>query len=161
MVDPGTGSTFEALEKRGYIQVNYKRVNPHPRSDILVWIRLTTKGRALARRALGESAPAKLPPGALREWHWRALCRAWVAWQNGERGIHSDEDTGDGFGSVSWTTILRLRDYRAGGEDKPLIHDGKLTITSFGQHYYRENYQRYCEMYPDVDAPEPEEKESE
>src|SRR5436305_2672263 len=44
-VDPGTGSTFKALETRGYILVKSEQATPHPRSEVLVSIRLTTKGR--------------------------------------------------------------------------------------------------------------------
>lgn len=155
LVDPGTGSTFEALERRGYILVKYERVMPHPRADVVIYIRLTTKGRRLVRNALDLTAPKKLATGELREWHWRALAKAWVAWHDGEKGISSDEDSGDGFGYISWNTILRLRDYCVKGKDRPLIRDGRLTITPFGMQYYRENWQHYQEMYPDVPAPEP------
>src|SRR5580765_2608624 len=41
IVDPGTGSTFEALRERGLILVKY---------DHAVWIRLTTKGRRIVRQ---------------------------------------------------------------------------------------------------------------
>jgi hypothetical protein len=155
LVDHGTGSTFDALERRDLILVRYER-SPHLPRYATPYIRLTTKGRKLVRQALGLQSPRSLPTGTLREWHWRALCRAWVAWENGEKGIHSDEDTGDGFGYVSWNTILRLRDYRIKGEDKSLIRDGWLTITPFGQQYYKENWEMYREMYPEVNAPKPE-----
>jgi hypothetical protein len=75
VVDPGTGSTFEALGKRGYILVRYERVTSHPLSDVLVYVRLTTKGRKLVRQALGLCAPIKAPVGELREWQWRAPSR--------------------------------------------------------------------------------------
>lgn len=52
VVDPGTGSTFEALETRGYILLKYDRASSHPRADIIIYIRLTTKGRRLVRQAL-------------------------------------------------------------------------------------------------------------
>ena len=112
VVDPGTGSTFEALEKRGYILVKYERITSHPLSDTLVSVRLTTTGRKLVRQALELSAPKKAPVGELRERHWRALCRAYV---RGNQGMGYDSDTGDGFGYVSWKTCLRLRDYRVKG----------------------------------------------
>ena len=53
MVDPGTGSTFRSLELRGYILVKYEQATLHPRSDLIVYVRLTTQGRKLVRDALG------------------------------------------------------------------------------------------------------------
>lgn len=172
LVDPGTGSTFSALEKRGYILAKYERVGPHPRADFIVYIRLTTKGRKLVRDALGLQAPKALPTGTLQEWHWRALVCVYQA-QNADpvafpRGIGN-------------STIRRLEDYKERGEEKPLItwvelpcepytaydwHYRPYTrttcnvqrLTPFGQQYYRENWERYREMYPDVEAPEPQGK---
>jgi len=169
VVDPGTGSTFEALEKRGYILVKYDRATSHPLSDTLVYVRLTTPGRKLVRQALGLAAPKKAPLGELREWHWRALVEAWKA---GDEGLR---DEGRGYGRIGWNTWLRLRDFRAGGEEKPLAreqrvslsfsaHAGgfftyqqevRMVITECGKAYYRENWQRYHEQYPAVDAPAP------
>jgi hypothetical protein len=50
LVDPGTGATFEALEKRGYILCRYK---PVVAGDPLVYIQITPKGRKLVREATG------------------------------------------------------------------------------------------------------------
>jgi len=159
LVDPGTGSTFEALEKRGLILVRYHGT---------VEIRLTTKGRKLVREALGLKVPKELPVGTLREWHWKALVEAWKA---GDEGVRESASKG-----ISWNTWLRLRDYTFRGEEKPLVAERKyygetkqiaigytqnyvmrMCITEFGKEYYKENWARYREMYPDVDAPEPEE----
>lgn len=52
LVDPGTGSTFEALRRRGYILVKSEKVGPHPLSDWTTEVRLTTKGRRLVREVL-------------------------------------------------------------------------------------------------------------
>lgn len=49
LVDPGTGSTFEALERRGYILVRSERVAVR---GWTVDVRLTTKGRRLVREVL-------------------------------------------------------------------------------------------------------------
>lgn len=75
-----------------------------------------------------------------------------------------DADLDDGFGYVSWKSCLRLRDYIVKGVEKGLIietryAEGGLIITEFGKQYYRENWQKYRELYPDVDAPEPVDKE--
>ncbi len=171
--DQGTGSTFEALERRGLLLCKYE---PGSLGGPILFVQITRAGRKLVREALGIKPALPLPVGTLREWHWRALCRAYV---RGEQGMGYDIDTGDGFGYVSWNTVLRLRDYRVKGEDRPLVawvripceprlsrrwpgDDGvmvnersALCITEFGKQYYRENWQRYRELYPDVEAPEP------
>ena len=137
-----------------------------------MWIKLTTKGRKLIRQALAIASPARLLAGTLREWHWRALCWAYV---RGDEGIPYDRDTGE-FGYVSWNSILRLRDYKQHGEVTPIVKEKKfaeehtetvggvtfkrdyikrLCITDFGRHYYRENWQRYRALYPTVNAPAP------
>jgi hypothetical protein len=144
----------------------------------ILFVQITRVGRKLVRDALGLKAPKSLPVGTLREWHWRALCRAYVRGEQGMGGY--DIDLGDGFGYVSWNTCLRLRDYRVKGQDRPLIKEAKvkgepflhrrwpgdtgvmvsersgLVITEFGREYYCENWQRYRELYPGVEAPAPE-----
>jgi hypothetical protein len=120
---------------------------------------ITRVGRKMVREAFAIAKAQKLPVGTLREWHWRALCRAYV---RGDQGMGYDSDTGDGFGYVSWNTCLRLRDYQVKGQDKALIRESRhgeqfaLVITEFGQQYYRDNWQRYQGLYPEVDAPQPE-----
>lgn len=165
VVDSGTGSTFEALEKRGSILMKYERVTSHPRSDMLVYVRLTTVGRKLVRQALGFSAPKKAPVGELREWRWRAMAAAWKA---GKEGLQSDGV--GGYGSIKWRTWLRLRDYRIKGQVRPLVEEYQkgvpfsdptfscdfwIHLTPAGSQYYRDNWQRYHDLYPDVDAPKP------
>jgi len=80
-----------------------------------------------------------------------------------------DKDVGNGFGYVSWNTILRLRDYKVRGAWKPLVEEKnipgehteivggvtlkqpyvtRLCITDFGRQYYRDNWQRCRELYP-------------
>ena len=70
VVDPGTGATFEALEKRGYILCRYEHVAGL--GDPLVYIQITPAGRKLVRCATGEQREKPLPLGTLREWHWKA-----------------------------------------------------------------------------------------
>jgi hypothetical protein len=154
--DEGTGSTFAALERRGLVLCKYE---PGSLGGPILFVQITKAGRKLVREALAIAPAKKLPVGTLREWHWRALCRAYV---RGEQGLPYDSDLGDGFGYVSWNTCLRLLDYRVKGQDRPLIREGRrgeqfaLVITEFGKQYYYENWQRYHELYPDVDAPKPE-----
>src|SRR6266849_6302079 len=79
LVDTGTGSTFKALEKRGYIRCRY----PHPGTKVLD-IQITPKGRKLVRE-VSEKASERLPIGTLRQWHWRALAEAWKGRPEGLR----------------------------------------------------------------------------
>lgn len=156
--DQGTGSTFEALERRGLVLCKYE---PGSLGGPILFVQITKARRKLVRDALNIKPSKALPVGTLREWHWRGLCRAYV---RGEQGLPYDSDLGDGFGYVSWNTCLRLRDYRYQGQERGLIREGcrgepfGLVITDFGRQYFRENWQRYRELYPDVDAPEPDRK---
>ena len=153
--DEGTGSTFSALERRGLVICKYELGSL---GEPILFVQITKAGRKMVREALNVKAPKSLPVGTLREWHWRGLCRAYVC---SEQGMGYDTDTGDGFGYVSWNTCLRLRDYRVKGLEQALIREARrgehfsLVITDFGREYYRENWQRYRDLYPDVDAPEP------
>lgn len=165
LVDPGTGATFEALEKRGYILCRYQ---PVVAGDPLVYIQITPKGRKLVREGTGAKPERALPPGTLREWHWRALA---LAWQSRPAGVQSESGY---YGHIGWNTWLRLRDYKAGAlieeyqtwqqveyeSSGKLWHETRavywLRLTPFGEQYYRDNWQRYHELYPSVDAPHPE-----
>lgn len=117
-VDQGTGSTFEALERRGLVLCKYE---PGSLGGPILFVQITKAGRKLVREALNIKTPKALPVGTLREWHWRALCRAYV---RGEQGLPYDSDLGDGFGYVSWKTCLRLRDYHLRGQERGLIREG-------------------------------------
>ncbi len=175
LVDPGTGSTFKALEERGYILVVSEGATSHRRSELIVTIRLTTKGRRLVRSALSLTSTVRLPVGTLREWHWRALVHAYKA---GEQGA------GEWPRDIGHMTVRRLEEYRVKGQDHPLIgyveipcepyvrkrwpgDSGYTTttrdvlrITAFGLQYYRENWQRYRDLYPTVNAPIPDDHRS-
>lgn len=165
VVDSGTGSTFTALNRRGLIEYR-ERYEPGIASlEPLTSVRLTRKGRALARKLLGESAPKKLPKGTLREWHWNALARLYEA--GGE--LSSELHTSGCYGGIGWKTWLRLRDYydtgiglakehsryvqRPGKEESDRVYVIKLTDA--GRQFYKENYERYRKLYSNVDAPEP------
>lgn len=170
VVDAGTGSTFEALKERGYVLIRHELTMV---GNTIPFLRLTTKGRKLVRSALQiQPSQNKWPTGQLREWHWKALCAAWKA---GDDGLKSESGY---YARIGWNTWLRLRDYKVKGEERPLAdeervsvnwtsHAGgfmtynqeiRMKITDFGKHYYRENWQRYRELYPDVEAPEPQEE---
>lgn len=144
VVDKGTGSTFEALRVRNLILCRYERAGINP----IVIVRLTTHGRKVARAGLGETAPKKLPPGTLREWHWKALATVY----NSDKDYCDDECCGNYYG-ISWNTWLRLRDYKAGA----LVEERQdnIYITEQGKRFYHDNWAKYKQMYPDIDAIEP------
>ncbi len=94
------------------------------------------------------------------------------AWKARPAGLQSV--AGSDYGHISWNTWLRLRDYKAGalieeyqtwGEKLPHMSATPqiywIRLSPFGEQYYRDNWQRYREMYPEVDAPRPDDKESE
>jgi DNA-binding PadR family transcriptional regulator len=168
VVDAGTGSTFSALERRGLID-HRERYESHIASiEPLTSVRLTRKGRAEARKLLGESAPKKLPKGTLREWHWNALARLYEA--GGE--LSSAQYVSGCYGGISWKTWLRLRDYYdtgiglAGEHSRFVRVDWKaepdrvyvIRLTEKGREFYRDNWEKYRELYPDVEAPAPDPK---
>lgn len=149
LIDPGTGATFKALEDRKLIQCRHE-------FDIdAVWVKLTTHGRKVARTGLGEQAPKKLPTGTLREWHWKALVKVYEA-----TALFGDGIPGR-YGDISWNTWLRLRDYKSGAlvKETGKWQNGKyiygVQITDFGERFYEENWTRYRELYPEVNAPAP------
>lgn len=156
VVDEGTGSTFTALEKRGLILCQHQFEEGIISFEPLLSVRLTTQGRKVARTGLGERAPKKLPTGTLREWHWQALAKLYAA---GEAGLFDDGVRSGYYGETSWNTWLRLRDYKAGALMKEVSKwddNGRYrygaTITESGKQFYKENWQKYRAMYPDVDA---------
>ncbi|MBE3561778.1 MAG: hypothetical protein IMW89_21525 [Ktedonobacteraceae bacterium] len=165
--DPGTGSTFAALERRGLLITRYE---PGSLGAPILFVQITKAGRKLVREALGESAPKTLPAGTLRAWHWRALVHAYQA---GEQGVTAWPR------GIGEQTVRRLLEYRIEGKAAPLIERAKmrvepflrrrwpgdhgevtdvreaLRITPFGAAFYARAFPRYRELYPDVPAPEP------
>ncbi len=117
LVDRGTGSTFAALADRGLLLTRHARMRVvlggRAGTVEVLYVRMTALGRKVARAGLGDKAPEKLPVGGLREWHWRALAKAYAA---GERGL--DDEGGASYGRVGWRTWLRLRDYLAPLRDR-------------------------------------------
>ena len=159
-IDQGTGATFAALADRGLIEVDWRERNVWGQRK--PYIRLTPAGRRLARSWTGQKAYEAPPAGTLREWHWRALAKAYAAGDEGLEGEYGD------YGRIGWNTWLRLRDYKRGGlvEEVPGISYCnppagpsrtvyRLRITSAGRALYEREWARYQELYPDVEAPEP------
>ncbi len=166
LVDEGTGSTFNALEARGFIRCKYtykRRDGDREALERFLMLQITKEGRAVVRAATGAKAYRPGAPGVLKEWHWKAMVEAWKSRPAGVESVNSY------YGHIGWNTWLRLRDFKAG----PLVEEyftwGKkeewmsatpqiywLRLSAFGEQFYRDNWQQYREMYPDVDAPSPE-----
>jgi hypothetical protein len=179
--DSGAGATWHALAARALVKVHHYQaqtaLGPVPCIDV----EITSKGRKLIRARLGEKVPRKLPAGTLREWHWKAMARAYHAgahgvprclnreWEEavGAGSLPKDDDWGSGeYGGIGWNTWLRLRDYKAGalveefkakwrelGHSIEAIY--RIRLTPFGRELYRREHARYRELYPEVDAPAP------
>lgn len=170
MRDEGTGSTLRALEKRGLILLRYE---PGSIREPIIYIQITRAGRALVRKAFNLEAPKRIP-GQLQEWQWKALVHIY---KQGEKGIREYPR------EVSEKTLNRLLEYKIDKEEKPLVgwvqtpcepyqawdfnaaQPVTMTtwtvccLTEFGKKYYSENWQRYRELYPNVDAPKPAEEQ--
>ncbi len=58
LIDEGTGSTFNALESRGFITCKYTRIrrNGNRTFDSFLMLQITKEGRALVRSATGAKA---------------------------------------------------------------------------------------------------------
>jgi len=160
LVDAGTGSTFDALARRGLILTRTSPIGTYQGLVDLLYLRLTTTGRKVARAGLGEKPPVRSPPGSVREWHWRALVKAYRA---GDKGLRSEY--GDDYASISYLTWRRLLEHR----DGPLVREREvriaagpsenhiLSVTETGRAFYEARWEEYRYRYPAIDAPRPSE----
>lgn len=165
-IDPGTGSTLEALEQRKLINVRYDITTYQGReilsNEPIPTIQIAKAGRALVRQALALRGGRSVI-GTLQEWHWRALSLAYAARES--KGIALESGY---YGHIGWKTWLRLRDYTPAPliqeyhEDRghsPFtgspVTDYYLQITPFGVAFYERAFPRYEELYPTIEAPMP------
>jgi len=155
-IDQGTGSTFDALASRCLVQVGTRGPDGHTH------LRITPAGRKLVRSWTGAKTYKAPPAGTLKEWHWRALARAYAAGNEGVDGSYGV------YANIGWNTWLRLRDYKWGAliEERPyaqpllLADQGPLSlgpayrlhITAAGRALYDREWTRYRAMFPDVEA---------
>jgi hypothetical protein len=104
LVDPGTGSTWQALEDRKLVQCRYV---PDAFGVQLLEVQITALGRKAVRAATGEQRPKPLPKGQLRERQWAALARLYAA---GDKGLSSAfmlyGEYNTNFKGFSWTRTL-------------------------------------------------------
>jgi hypothetical protein len=168
-ISEGTGSTLEALEKRGLIAMQHLSAEMlRSRGIIASWqgflepdpipvIQITPAGRKLVRQALGVQMTQHVT-GTLQEWHWRALTLAYAAREG--KGVAMESGK---YGRIGWKTWLRLREYTPA----PLIQDYReqspgspptdsyVQITPFGVAFYERAKARYQALYPSVEAKAP------
>jgi hypothetical protein len=70
LIDEGTGSTFNALESRGFIKCKYtwkRRDGSREALERFLMLQITPAGRKLVRSATGAKAYRPGSPGTLRE----------------------------------------------------------------------------------------------
>ncbi|MFH8581601.1 hypothetical protein [Streptomyces zaomyceticus] len=176
--DQGAGSSLAALRRRGLIETMEDDV-----LTVLGWIprvrvKLTTLGRATARAGLGHTAPKSPPRGLLSEWLWSNLVRLYKA---GPGGMPTESPRGTPYEerAPSHKALLFLEnDQRQGkqplAKSKPVnvgepyespLSPGHLCyrteyrvyLTDAGREHYLRHVRCYAELWPDVEAPVPEE----
>jgi hypothetical protein len=154
-IDQGTGATFAALADRQLVTVRWKVRNA--RGNTVPYVRMTTAGRRLVRSWTGATAYKAPPPGTLKEWHWRALAKAYAA---GEEGLEGEYGVYAHIGERTWQRLLEYKrgalvEDRGTGEFFDWRQAHRMYITANGSALYHDQWERYREMYPDIDAPEP------
>lgn len=160
LVDEGTGSTFAALADRGLLQTR-KASEPVAVAGRIgyvevLYVKMTTKGRVVVRVGTFEPplegclpGEAKLPAGTLKEWHWRALAKAYDA---GEDGVDYYAP------GVGWRTWERLLGYAALGygplvqrrDDRRYGISEVVVIGPGGERFVEERREEYARRYPSV-----------
>lgn len=159
LVDEGTGATWKALEARGLIISRYDLHSSHRRLENWLFVQMTPLGRKVVRAATGEQREKPLPPGTLREWHWKALTLAYKAGSEGVKG-----NMWGNYGGIGRNTWLRLLEYKGGSlvEEREApgsrdlaawpakLGEWRIYITGNGREYYERESERYREMYPNV-----------
>ncbi len=151
LIDEGSGNTLAALSRRKLIEL---RSESSIFGRELIFVKMTTLGRKVARAGLGEPVPPKLPPGTLRDYQWHALLMVY----NAGTGLEGDEDCWI-YGNIGWNTWQRLYRYKFGAlvEDSPVevcrngftYHEQRLFVTEYGKRFVLEQWDKYREFYPD------------
>ncbi|MEU5181109.1 hypothetical protein AB0G49_13765 [Streptomyces longwoodensis] len=173
--DQGAGSSLAALRRRALIEVTEDYVEtllgPVPR----VRVKLTTLGRATARAGLGHTAPTSPPRGLLSEWLWSNLVRLYRA---GPDGMPSVSPRGTPYEERAPSEKARLflermdrkegkfieqRRVQNGEPYESRMHPGhmitptepRVFLTDAGRAHYERHLRCYAELYPDIEAPVP------
>ncbi|PZT71462.1 hypothetical protein [Streptomyces sp. AC1-42T] len=137
--DDGTGSTLQALQRYGLIEVRDEMVEARRGKSRRVTVKLTRAGRAAVRA--GTREPGRRRAGELSEYAWERLVRLWRA----------DPGTVRIWGHNTEAALVTRPDppYAEG-------RHGDYRITEAGREHYRTRWARYAVLYPDVAAPDPE-----
>jgi hypothetical protein len=177
MLDQGAGSTLAVLRRRGLVLVKETREVMLGLLVPVLWVRLTTRGRAAARAGLEVATPPRIPRGLLTRGLWGALSRFYPV---GDDGLVDWVEVYDLDGSLiprerhapSWNTLLWLdrreepliEDFKKVDRTRPgNDHHGPTTsrsqtcyrLTAAGRRHYQRHWACYAELYPDIDAPRP------
>ncbi|MFB7649410.1 hypothetical protein ACFC0S_15870 [Streptomyces sp. NPDC056084] len=136
--DDGAGSTLQALQRYGLIEVHDETVETRRGKSRRVQATLTRAGRAAVRA--GTQEPGRRRSGELTEYAWERLVRLWRA----------DPGTVRIWGSNTEAALVtRPKEPYAEGTL------GDYRITEAGREHYRSRWARYQVLYPDVAAPDP------
>jgi hypothetical protein len=176
--DQGAGSSLAALRRRALIEVTEDYIDVGLAMVPRVRVKLTTLGRATARAGLGHTAPKSPPRGMLSEWLWSNLVRLYRA---GPDGMPTDSPRGTPYEkrAPSHKALFFLESMdRKGGRlaDTRMVATGaepyeshmypgmmitprenRVFLTEAGRAHYEKHVRCYAELWPDVDAPIPDE----
>ncbi|MCZ0983914.1 hypothetical protein O1L60_44935 [Streptomyces diastatochromogenes] len=136
--DDGTGSTLQALQRYGLIEVEDEVVETRRGKSRTVKAKLTLAGRAAVRA--GTQEPGRRRRGELTEYAWERLVRLWKA----------DPGTVSIWGHNTYEALV--------SRPSPPYAEGRhgdYRITEAGREHYRRLWARYAVLYPDVAAPDP------
>lgn len=141
LVDNGTGSTLNALERRTLIECDG--------SVPELYIKITLLGRKAVRTGTNESVvkPPRTPRGMLSYKAWQAMVLVFKAGKEGVR-LNGFGKYTEGIHINVWKHLEQL--------DPPLVEGYSCShFTAFGMVFYVRHYEKYRETYPDIDTPEP------
>lgn len=144
LVDQGAGSTWNTLFTHGLIERKYKALQIDRWRGETMFVQLTRKGRALARKLTGDNPQKKsseLSKGAWRVLVWAYRVRPKIldiydVWREGYRKPEPIVIASIG------KNLLR-RGFVEGTWDH-------LAITENGRRFCEQNLDHYRELYPDV-----------
>ncbi|MFC8570795.1 hypothetical protein ACFUIW_34065 [Streptomyces sp. NPDC057245] len=138
--DEGAGSTLQALQRYGLIEVREEVKQRARGQSKTVLAKLTRAGRAAVRA--GTKEPGRRRQRELSQYAWERLVKLWKA----------DPREVSIWGTNTYAALIsRPKSPYAEGKD------GRYRITEAGREHYRTLWARYAELYPDVAAPNPDE----
>ncbi|MFG2761533.1 hypothetical protein [Streptomyces wuyuanensis] len=174
--DQGAGSSLAALRRRALIEVKEDHVITLLGMVPRVRVKLTTLGRATARAGLGHTAPKSPPHGLLSEWLWSNLVRLYRAGPDGvgtqsPRGTPPEERAPDDkarlfldrYQDRPGSPLIESKRVPCGEPyESYLGHtvyptEDRVYLTKAGRAHYEQHVRCYAELWPDVDAPIPDE----